>query len=92
MIMKMIVVKIFVIVTKMTMMTMMMMKMMRMAMTMMMTIVSKRHAAQCQHVHSVCLGRQLRLFHFLKTDDDENVDHDDNADGGCDDDDDYIYN
>ena len=36
-------------------------------MTKMMTIASKRHAAHCQHVHSVCLVGQHQLFHFLKT-------------------------
>ena len=36
-------------------------------MTKMMMIASKRHAAHCQHVHSVCLVGQHQLFHFLKT-------------------------
>ena len=50
-----------------TMMTIMMLTMRLVTMTMMVTIGSKRHAAQYQHVHSVCLVRQLQLFHFLKT-------------------------
>ena len=56
---------------KMVVMTMVMMRRvmtrMMMRMVMMMTTGSKRHAAQCQHVHSVCLVGHLQLFHFPKT-------------------------
>ena len=73
----------------MVMMTMITVMVMATMILVMMTIGRKRHAAQCQHVHSVCLGGQLQLFTFQKLshgDDDGDIDddHDDDIDDGGD--------